>query len=62
MDDPGTTRHVKSIAPTSFMLAAPLLPGQDAWLATLEDHVYTIEEGEQTGEGIVVRYRLVEPF
>ncbi len=46
----------------SLLLYLPLLSEQEAWLAAFEDYVYRIEEDERTGEGIVVRYRLVEPF
>lgn len=52
---------VTSMTSLSMLLASPLLPAQGPWLAALGDYVYTIEEDDQ-GEGIVVRYRLVEPF
>jgi len=46
----------------TLIFALPLMPRKASWGAALGDHVYAIEEDEHSGEAIVVRHRLVEPF
>ena len=40
----------------------PILPREQGWAAALGDHIYRIEQDAESGEDVVVRYRLVEPF
>jgi hypothetical protein len=56
--------HTKPITTgrLAFALALPSMPRRASWGAAHGDCVYTIEEDEDSGEAVVVRYRLVEPF